>query len=58
MQCTPYSKDMNEEVVIKNTDEIEGYFRYPDLTAQCIYLICTILSTIEEDMPGELLFIH
>ncbi len=49
---------MNEEVVITNTDEAEGYFRYPDLTNQCIYLIRTILSTIEEDMPGELLFIH
>lgn len=58
MQRTQYRKDMNEEVVIINTDEVEGYFRYPDLTEQCIYLIRTILSTIEEDMPGELLFIH
>jgi hypothetical protein len=58
MQRIRYSKDRNEEVVITNASEVEGYFRYPDLTDQCIYLIRTILSTIKEDMPGELLFIH
>jgi len=58
MQRIRYNKDKNEELVITNTDEVEGYFRYPDLTDQCIYLIRTILSTIEQDMPGELLFIH
>jgi hypothetical protein len=58
MQRIRYRKDLNEEVVITNPREVEGYFRYPDLTDQCIYLIRTILSTIEEDMPGELQFIY
>lgn len=58
MQRVRYDKALQEEVVISNEREMEGYFRYPDLTDQCIYLVRTLLATIEEDMPGELLFIH
>ncbi|HVK96231.1 MAG TPA: Fic family protein, partial [Flavisolibacter sp.] len=58
MQRIRYDKKLTEEIVITNSTEVEGYFRYPDLTDQCVYLLKTILATIEQDMPGELLFIH
>ncbi|MEO6723107.1 MAG: Fic family protein [Ferruginibacter sp.] len=58
MQRIRYDKNVNGDIVITNKKEIEGYFRYPDLTDQCIYLVETIYATIEEDMPDELTFIQ
>ena len=58
MQRIKYSKKENGEIEIINVDKIEGYFRYPDLTNQCIYLAETIHATLEEDMPDELIFIQ
>jgi hypothetical protein len=46
------------EVEISNENEVEGYFRYPDLTDQCVYLVHTIHDTIQEDMPKELSFVQ
>jgi Fic family protein len=46
------------EVEILNAEEVEGYFRYPDLTEQCLYLIQTLYDTIREDMPEELAFVQ
>lgn len=57
MQRIKFDKLASGEVIVTNQAEVEGYFRYPDLTDQCIYLINTIHATINEDMPGELLFI-
>jgi hypothetical protein len=53
-----YDKKDNGEIVVTNHQEMEAFFRYPDLTDQCIYLINTIHATISEDMPEELLFIQ
>ncbi|MEP7374568.1 MAG: Fic family protein [Chitinophagaceae bacterium] len=58
MQKIKYNKQNNEDIMVTNTAEVEGYFRYPDLTDHSIYLIQTIHATIAEDMPGELLFIQ
>ncbi|MGB8195036.1 MAG: Fic family protein [Chitinophagaceae bacterium] len=58
MQHVRYDKKANGEVEIINPKEIENYFRYPDLTDQCIYLAQVIHATIKEDMPDELLFIQ
>ncbi|GGB18604.1 Fic family protein [Puia dinghuensis] len=58
MQRVKYSTSGIGEVEILNPEEIEGYFRYPDLTDQCIYLIRTIHETIREDMPNELTFVQ
>ena len=46
------------EVEISNANEVEGYFRYPDLTDQCVYLVHTIHDTVQEDMPKELSFVQ
>lgn len=46
------------EVEILNPEEVEGYFRYPDLTEQCVYLVQTLYDTIRVDMPEELTFVQ
>jgi Fic family protein len=58
MQRIRYDKKDNGEITVTNSDEVEGYFRYPDLTGHCIYLIQTIHATLEEDMPDELIFLQ
>ncbi len=58
IQRIKYNKKEGGEIEVVNGDEIEGYFRYPDLTNQCIYLAETIHATLKEDMPDELIFIQ
>lgn len=58
MQKVKYDKTDNGEITITNPNEVEGYFRYPDLTDQSIYLLETIHATLEEDMPDELTFLQ
>lgn len=58
MRRIQYDKRENGEITITNPSEVEGYYRYPDLTEHCIYLIQTIHATLDEDMPGELLFLQ
>ena len=58
MQRIKYNLKENGEIDVTNKAEVEGYFRYPDLTEHCIYLIQTIHATLKEDMPNELLFIQ
>jgi Fic family protein len=57
MQRVLYDKTGNGEIAISNPAEVESYYRYPDLTEQCIYLMETIHATIKEDMPGEITFL-
>ena len=58
MQRIKYSTSGIGEMEILNPEEVEGYFRYPELTDHCIYLIHTIHETIREDMPNELTFVQ
>ena len=58
MQRIKYDKKGQGEIIVTNLSEVEGYFRYPDLTEHCIYLIRTLYATLEEDMPGELIFLQ
>lgn len=57
MNRIKFNTSATGEVTITNPNEVEGYFRYPDLTDQCVYLLHTIHDTIKEDMPQELSFI-
>jgi hypothetical protein len=57
MQRIKYSLSENGEVTIENPDEVEGYYRYPDLTPQSTYLAEALHATLKEDMPEELLFL-
>jgi len=58
MQFVQYQKKDNGELIVTNPEETEGYFRYPDLTEHCAYLITTIHATLSEDMFDELLFLQ
>src|SRR5690606_7688696 len=58
MQRIAYKQQGNEEITVINPGQVEGYFRYPDLTEQAIYLLKTIHGTLEQDMPEELLFLQ
>jgi len=46
-----------DKMKVTNPEVVEGYFRYPDLTAQCVYLGKTIKGTIEEDIYWEMEFL-
>jgi len=41
-----------------NPDEVESYYRYPDLTAQAEYLAETVAITVREDVAEELRFLR
>ena len=58
MQLVRYTMHANGELVITNPDQLQGYFRYPDLTDQCIYLARVLHATLLEDMKDELLFLQ
>jgi Fic family protein len=57
MQKINYQLNEQGEITITQPGKVEGYFRYPDLTAQSVYLIETIHATLQQDMPEELLFL-
>ncbi|MCE7041392.1 Fic family protein [Dyadobacter sp. CY312] len=46
------------EIKITNQADVESYFRYPDLTYQCIYLSKIISEAVSLDMSDELLFLE
>ncbi len=58
MQKIRYQRGDDATITVTNPEEVEGYFRYPDLTEQCVYLLETIRATLTEDMPEELRFIQ
>jgi hypothetical protein len=58
MQKIRYNREHDASIQVTNQREVEGYFRYPDLTEQCVYLLRTIHATLTEDMPEELRFIQ
>lgn len=58
MQRVRYNKNESGEITITNPHEVEEYFRYPDLTEHCIYLLETVHATLTEDMPHELAFLQ
>jgi hypothetical protein len=52
-----YHLDDEDQLTIINPEEVESYFRYPDLTTQCVYLGNTIKGTITEDIFWEMEFL-
>lgn len=57
MKRIRYQMNTIAEVTVTHPAEIADYYRYPDLTAQAIYLAETIHATLAEDMPEELQFL-
>lgn len=53
-----FKTEANGQVIITNPEDVETYFKYPDLTFQSIYLGQTIQFTINEDLSEELYFLE
>jgi hypothetical protein len=58
MQRARYNFKDDGDIEVTNSQFLEGYYRYPDLTEQCIYLLEVIHSTVLEDINKELLFLE
>jgi hypothetical protein len=58
MQRIKYVTTEERGIEVTNEKNVEGYYRYPDLTEHCAYLLETIHATLQVDMPEELLFIQ
>ncbi len=52
-----YELKQDHSLAVTNPETVEAYFRYPDLTPQCIYLATTIQETIKEDIYPEMEFL-
>ena len=46
------------EMTVTNPTEIEALYRFPDLTNHAVFLTRAIQSTINKDVPEELLFLQ
>lgn len=58
MQRIKFTRDDEGGITVTNPDMISAYFRYPDLTAQSVYLAKTIQATIQQDLSEELFFLE
>jgi hypothetical protein len=58
MQMIRYTKDKKQKLIVLNASEVEGYYRFPDLTAQTEYLCTVIEAAISHDLPNELNFLQ
>ena len=45
-------------MTVSNSSEIEALYRFPDLTNHTVFLARALQSTINEDVPAELLFLQ
>ena len=53
-----YEIDDQGEMTVNNPSETEALYRYPDLTNHAIFLARAIQSTVNIDIPEELLFLQ
>jgi hypothetical protein len=57
-QIVNYSLNENDEMTVHNPQSVEGYYRFPDLTAQVEYLFHAIEQTINKELIAEVLFLQ
>jgi hypothetical protein len=58
MYIVKYTKKEEQELLVLNASEVEGYYRFPDLTAQTEYLCKVIETAVSHDLPNELNFLQ
>jgi hypothetical protein len=58
MYIIRYTKNEEQELLVLSTPEVEGYYRFPDLTAQTEYLCKVIETAVSHDLPNELNFLQ
>ena len=58
MAAADYSIDEEGKLTVHNPAEIEGFYRYPDVTAQCEFLAQMLERTIGQAIPQEIHFLQ
>ncbi len=58
MERIKYLQKDDGEIEMSNETKVDSYYRYPDLTDHCIYLLQVIQDSVFIDMFNELLFIQ
>lgn len=58
MHIIRYTKNKEQKLTVLNAAEVEGYYRFPDLTVQTEYLCNVIEASISHDLPNELNFLQ
>ena len=53
-----YKKNEEQKLLVLNSSEVEGYYRFPDLTIQTEYLCRVIETAVFNDLPDELNFLQ
>jgi hypothetical protein len=53
-----YKKNEEQKLIVINASEVEGYYRFPDLTTQTEYFCNVIEASISHDLPNELNFLQ
>jgi len=58
MSLIRYTKNEEQKLVVLNASEVEGYYKFPDLTTQTEYLCKVIENSVSSDLPNELNFLQ
>ncbi len=58
MYIINYTKNKKQKLIVLNASEVEGYYRFPDLTTQTEYLCKVIEACISHDLTNELNFLQ
>ena len=58
MYIIRYTKSKEQKLLVLNASEVEGYYRFPDLTTQTEYLCKVIETSVSYDLPNELNFLQ
>jgi len=58
MAVAEYSFDSEKLLVVHNPSDIEGFYRYPDITPQCEFLGEMLEKTIVHSIPQEIEFLE
>lgn len=53
-----YDLTESGEMTVKNPSEIESLYRFPDLTNHAVFITRAIQTTVNKDVPDELLFLQ
>ena len=58
LAAAEYSQDEAGILTVHNPAEIEGFYRYPDLTSQCEFLAQMLEAAIRQSVPQEFHFLQ
>lgn len=53
-----YQLDENEVLTVQNPAQLDGYYRFPDLTAQTLYTLNAVQQTIRDELWAEIHFVR